>query len=361
MKQVYLILLLVITFQIEAVIPAIQPSDIYFTRADTGYDLHIRKLAGIESILLTDSQRDPTFRKTTYSLRTEIFYQANGNELKVLDGEVLQTEYDTFFLIDSTPEIHPVIGESFYFFLPEKVIYGYSWTRQGIIRIAPGVRINLRLFSKKYGDHSGEFADQWIDLILSVNQTIYRPGISDDYKNIIDNIDNGELIVINEDGFRDLLDNIIPSKINTALSTDVVFIIDTTLSMSDEIPVLIREFSRLRSRIRAISPITKIGIIIYKDYGDFFVTRRMDLTDDTESQDYYIRNLHADGGGDVPEAVNEAICELDKMSFTAEQRLAFLIGDAPAHPRPRRSISRADAIQVINRNRIRFYAFALPF
>ena len=91
-------------------------------------------------------------------------------------GKKLQTKYDAFFLVDSTTEKHPKLGESFHFFLPEKVLYGYSWSRNGELEIKPGVEINLRLFEKKYADYSGDFFDQFITLNLSVNESDFNPG-----------------------------------------------------------------------------------------------------------------------------------------------------------------------------------------
>ncbi len=53
---------------------------IIFEKANIGYDLYIKKTPDINSILLTESQKDPLEKKTNYGLRTPKFHPCNGNE-----------------------------------------------------------------------------------------------------------------------------------------------------------------------------------------------------------------------------------------------------------------------------------------
>jgi hypothetical protein len=78
-----------------------------------------------------------------------------------------------------------------------------------------------------------------------------------------------------------------------------------------------------------------MGLIAYRDIGDEYVTKRIELTADI--QDLYARllELRARGGGDWPESVNEALHEsVIRLSWTQGPeitRIVFLVGDAPPH------------------------------
>ncbi len=79
----------------------------------------------------------------------------------------------------------------------------------------------------------------------------------------------------------------------------------------------------------------RIGLVTYRDRGDDYVTKRFDLTDDIDSVFRNLQTFQADGGGDTPESVNQALDEaVNKMSWSTDTsvlRLIFLVGDAPPH------------------------------
>ncbi len=152
------------SFLLQAQIPDIPLQSIYFVKADGGWDLYIKKLSGIESIILTESQRDPAYRVTAYSLRSTVKHPVNAKERRLLDGHPIDTRDATCYLIDSTPEKIGTFGEFYHFYITNEVVYGYSWARNGRMKIDAGIRINLRKFARKYGDYRGRFKDQWITL-----------------------------------------------------------------------------------------------------------------------------------------------------------------------------------------------------
>lgn len=356
-KRLFYFLIIFSFIFITAKIPDIPDKYIIFQKANDGYDLYIKKIEGIESILLTESQKDPQLKKTNYGLRTEKFYPCNGNELRILDGKILQTKYDLFSLVDSTPEPHPILGEAFHFFLPETVIYGYPWTREGKIEIKPGVIINLRLFEKKYADYSGEFKDQWIELKLYYEETDYNKGVIENLKEITT---KKEIIISKNENIKDALLNNIIENIPVEYDLDVVFIIDTTLSMKEEMPIFKKNFPELFQTILKKCKYPRIAFIFYRDYGDIFLTRVYDFTIEQKQIEYIVQNIQIDGGGDIPEALYEAIVELKKLSFKSENRIAFLIADAPAHPYPRGKITKEDAINCLKELNIKLISICLP-
>jgi hypothetical protein len=79
----------------------------------------------------------------------------------------------------------------------------------------------------------------------------------------------------------------------------------------------------------------RIGLVAYRDRGDAYVTLRRDLTDDLDSLWGELRELRAEGGGDTPESVNQALHEaVTRIGWSqgpGVYRVIFLVGDAPPH------------------------------
>lgn len=118
---------------------------------------------------------------------------------------------------------------------------------------------------------------------------------------------------------------------------DVVFVIDSTGSMADEIEVVKTQVRKMMRTVQSgqPKPDVRFGLVTYRDRGDEYVTRTLPLTGDLESIERAVDNLIADGGGDTPEAVNEALhAAVSEMNWNLDQktsRLMFLIGDAAPH------------------------------
>ncbi|HOV12688.1 MAG TPA: vWA domain-containing protein [Spirochaetota bacterium] len=357
MKRIFLLIIVLCFKNILFAIPVIPDDFIIFQKSDTGYDLYVKKMEGIESILITESQKDPQKKKTNYGLRTEKFHEANGNEIRILDDKKLETKYEVFFLVDSTTELYEPLGECFHFFLPEKVLYGYNWTRQGIIKIKPGIKLNLRKFEKKFTDYTGNFEDQWITLKIKYTESNFRANTIENFKSF----GGKNIIRDNKLDLKKIFLDIIPDEILPDMSGDVVFLIDTTESMKEEIPIFRECYPELKKKLQNKIRDLRIGLILYKDYGEIYVTKTFDLTTDTSYIDSVIKNLIQYGGEDIPEAVNEAIYEMGKLSFVSDNRYAIIIGDAPAHPKPRYKITREDALNTLETKKIKLISISLPF
>ncbi len=118
---------------------------------------------------------------------------------------------------------------------------------------------------------------------------------------------------------------------------DVIFVLDATGSMGDEIDAVKEHLRSMIARIQAGSPAPRVrfGLVAYRDHGDEFLTRVFDLSEDPARVEAAVRRLEADGGGDTPEAVAEAlhaaIHQIRWDSDRSTSRLLFLIGDAAPH------------------------------
>ncbi len=116
---------------------------------------------------------------------------------------------------------------------------------------------------------------------------------------------------------------------------DVVFLVDTTGSMGDEIDVVKKSLVDMIAEIEGGTPRpdVRFGLVIYRDRGDEYVTRLLKLTDDTDAIIKEVNSIEASGGGDEPESVNEALhVTIQNMNWDRDvntEKTIFLIGDAP--------------------------------
>ncbi|NKB67180.1 MAG: VWA domain-containing protein [Candidatus Latescibacteria bacterium] len=118
---------------------------------------------------------------------------------------------------------------------------------------------------------------------------------------------------------------------------DVVFLLDATGSMGDEIDAVKERIQGMISDIALAEPApdVRFGVVAYRDREDDYVTRVYPLTRDIDRIVENLGQIEADGGGDYPESLNEGLhVALDGIEWDAAEgvaRLVFLIGDAPPH------------------------------
>jgi len=117
---------------------------------------------------------------------------------------------------------------------------------------------------------------------------------------------------------------------------DVVFALDTTGSMSDEIQTVKEKIKSMADEIRKGTPRpdVRFGLVIFRDKGDSYVVKSYPFTRDIQSFSSLIGTVSAGGGGDTPESVNEALdVAINRMGWDKgqTQKLLFLIGDAGPH------------------------------
>ncbi len=116
---------------------------------------------------------------------------------------------------------------------------------------------------------------------------------------------------------------------------EVVFVLDTTGSMSGLIEGAKQKIFSIASRIATGKPTPrlKVGLVGYRDVGDEYVTKRFDLSEDLDTVFTHLRQFRADGGGDTPEHVGRGLGEaVSKMSWSDNRetmKIIFLVGDAP--------------------------------
>lgn len=117
---------------------------------------------------------------------------------------------------------------------------------------------------------------------------------------------------------------------------DMVFLIDATGSMADEIGKLKATLHTIAGEVARLpaKPDLCFGLVAYRDKGDAYLTRSYDFTNDLNAFQGVLNQLQASGGGDYPEAMNEALHEtVHSLSWRGNgtTRMVFLLADAPPH------------------------------
>jgi hypothetical protein len=92
---------------------------------------------------------------------------------------------------------------------------------------------------------------------------------------------------------------------------DIVFVLDTTYSMNEEIEQAKQSVRNIISSVAKINlgddpNRVKFGFVAYRDHSDEYVTKKRDLTNENEVLTF-INGLVAMGGGDTPEAVIDGV------------------------------------------------------
>ncbi len=121
-----------------------------------------------------------------------------------------------------------------------------------------------------------------------------------------------------------------------SLNLDVLFLIDATGSMADEIAKIQSTIFDVAARIDALpgQPNVRYGMVTYRDRGDSFISNTYEFTPDVRDFHRDLSSVYADGGGDYPESLNEGLHNaLHSVEWRGADtvQLVFLIADAPPH------------------------------
>lgn len=332
---------------------------------DGGFHLYIRKKPGLGSVLLTESTKDPQNKADNYAYRAPAWNPVNGDEVRLLDGVPIPKERGIWSLIDSTPEPDSSFGEALHVWVPYIVQYGYAWSRSGEVYVTDGAYLNLRAFALPYADYRGAFREN--PFVLRVVQKPlegppegnFMPDAVDAFEEIA-TAGRGELV------WSTGADDVVP-KIRKILeeargkTVDLVLCLDTTASMKDDIDSVRRMLIPMLKEIISGFSSFRIGMVLYKDYFDDYVTRKDKFTSDFGAFQKALNAIRVSGGRDIPEAVNEALHEAAvSYDWAADERLVILIGDAPPHPRQRGAVSKAMVDAAAAERGLKVNAIILP-
>lgn len=118
---------------------------------------------------------------------------------------------------------------------------------------------------------------------------------------------------------------------------EVVFVLDTTSSMSGLIDAAKEKIWSIASSMASAqqAPDIHMGLVAFRDRGDAYITKVVDLSQDLDSMYATLIDFKAEGGGDGPESVNQALHDaVHSISWSQDPnsyKVIFLVGDAPPH------------------------------
>ncbi len=126
-------------------------------------------------------------------------------------------------------------------------------------------------------------------------------------------------------------------KKSTTKNAEIVFCLDATGSMSGLIGTAKEKIWDIVSDLAQSNDIDtlRMGMVFYRDRGDAFVTKQIQLTTDLDAVYSDLLEMTADGGGDTPESVNQAlnesVNEIQWSNSPNTYRTIFVVGDCPPH------------------------------
>lgn len=116
---------------------------------------------------------------------------------------------------------------------------------------------------------------------------------------------------------------------------DILFILDTTGSMGEEIERLRSTIEIINENVSAVTPKPRVrfGMVLYRDVDDEYQTQDVPFTSDLAGFQKTLDGIAADGGGDQPEDLQTALSDaINEMDWNKDGiRLAFTITDAEPH------------------------------
>lgn len=223
--------------------------------------------------------------------------------------------------------------------------------QQGHWRMFPEQRYTLRLTNSEYRP----LIDQPVHLLAPNGDTLWtartdHEGKAELWAGFFGEEDEVAAILLHRQGEDHRLDHpktreegvnhlILPHSCHSPQAVDIMFVVDATGSMGDEINYLKAELQdvigRVKKEHRELQ--LRLGTVFYRDTPDEYVTRSSPLLEDESTAIGFIRKQSANGGGDFPEAVEKALrVAITEQSWLPEARarLLFLLLDAPPHHNP---------------------------
>lgn len=114
---------------------------------------------------------------------------------------------------------------------------------------------------------------------------------------------------------------------------DLMLMVDTTGSMGDELRYLQTELKDVINKVAKDEVLSiRVSVNFYRDEGDEYIVREFNFTDDIAKAINQLADQEANGGGDYPEAVHQALENIENHQWRNDAvKLCFFVLDAPPH------------------------------
>lgn len=135
---------------------------------------------------------------------------------------------------------------------------------------------------------------------------------------------------------REAWQNLIPARSTTpSTKMEIALVLDVTGSMGDELRYLQAEWTAIIDDLKLLHPdlALRLSLVVYRDVGDAFVTASLPFTEDRAAFQSEIMKYSAGGGGDYPEAVDQALRDANQLTWgdSGVTKILFWLADAPPH------------------------------
>ncbi len=116
---------------------------------------------------------------------------------------------------------------------------------------------------------------------------------------------------------------------------DVCFVLDTTATMGRPLEWIKQDVVKMMRTFELISREPRIGVTLYRDHGDAYVTKTLPLSHRADVLAKLLRPEGPKGGGDIPEALLDGLVAAIRGQRWSRgsnaKKIVVAITDAPAH------------------------------
>ncbi len=154
-----------------------------------------------------------------------------------------------------------------------------------------------------------------------------------------------------------VIDIHLDTKHEENIPMDIVFVLDTTGSMSKEIKSLLATIELIHLNLNSLGGSIQFGMVLYRDKNEEYITKVIPLTSDIQAFKEELSKVDANGGGDYPEDLQSALRDsIQKINWRKNSvKLNFVITDAPPHLDYGQDFNYITAAKEAKKNGIKFY------
>ncbi|MCW3104673.1 MAG: hypothetical protein JWO09_3113 [Bacteroidetes bacterium] len=204
------------------------------------------------------------------------------------------------------------------------------------------------------------FIDSLNKVVSVYNKTKYNKVSVSYFTSLAHSLGGKTFFADNADSLTGTIMEILSSRLDDG--TDIVFLIDKTGSMDDDLENVKQSLSTIMKYLSNFNNV-KLAIASYgdKNYQYDFWYNRGDLSSDVTQLQTFMDGYTTIGNPDVPESVNDAIVRtVREMNWTeGNKRLMLVIGDAPSQQPPLSSYTEKEVIAVCDSMHVKFNLYPI--